>query len=449
MKYRRLISIILALSFILAALPGVVMASDLSASEDLIEFIKSNEEFRQFAYWDYQHYSIGYGTQCNAGEYPNGITEAEADALLRKYVADAEKSVNSFVSKNKLNPSQQEFDCMVTVTYGLGVEWMKSSYDLPKLFIEGCTELELLNTLGGWVTAQGQTLNGLIHRRMRETYIYFHGIYDVTDDITEDVPYACVKFDANGGSVDYKRIYTIRGESYGKELKVPVPTRSGYYFAGWFDDKGNQITDNTIAKNTLMTVTAKWEKAASLFSDVSSNDWFYQDVKRAATMGLFTGYSDGSFLPNATMNRAMFAQVLYRIAGQPDCDAKLPFADVPKNAWYYDAVRWAYGQGIVNGVSGDSFAPNSTITREQMATMLYKYCKQTTSADMSKTASLDGFEDQGKVSGYAIEPMKWAVGTGLINGVGAKTLAPKNHATRAQAAAILVRLTTILDGYVA
>lgn len=449
MKYQRMISIVLALSMVLCALPCTVMGAAMTASEDLIQFIKGSEGFTEYAHWDYQHYSIGYGTQCSAGQYPNGISRAEADALLRRFVADAEKSVNSFVSKNSMNPSQQEYDCMVSLTYGLGVEWMKSSYDLPKLFIDGCTELELLNTMGGWVTAQGQTLNGLIYRRMRETYIYCHGIYNASDNIAKDVPYACVKFDPNGGSVAYKRVYSIRGEAYGKGMKLPVPTRSGYYFAGWFDSSGNQITDNTIAKTALMTVTARWDREETLFSDVHGSDWFYQDVKRAATMGLFTGYTDGSFQPNATMNRAMFAQVLYRIAGQPDSDASLPFTDVPKNAWYYDAVRWAYGKGIVNGTGANRFAPNDTITREQMATMLYKYCKLATNADVTTTASLSGYADSSAVSGFAVEPMQWAVSAGLINGTSATTLSPKYNATRAQAATILVRLTTILDGFVA
>lgn len=445
MKYQRIIVTLLALCMLLSMLPITALAANMTASEDLIRFIKSNETFREFAYWDYQHYSIGYGTKCNAGEYPNGITMEEADALLRRYVADAEKSVNSFVSKNKLNPSQQEFDCMVTVTYGLGVKWMGSGYDLPKLFINGCTELELLNCLGGWVTANGETLNGLIYRRMRENYIYFHGIYNASDNIAKDVPYACVKFDPNGGEVDYKRVYTFRGEAYGLELELPAPTREGYTFAGWFDSKGNRVTDATVAETALMTVTAKWSTAPELYSDVKPKDWFYQDVKRASELGLFTGYSDGSFLPKATMTRAMFAQVLYRIAGEPECEAALPFEDVKAKSWYYKAVCWAYDADVVNGVSSTSFAPDSKITREQMTTMLYKYASACGIADSDAPALPESFVDRAEVSRYAVGPMGWAVDVGLINGVGGSRLAPKNDATRAQAAAILVRLTALLE----
>lgn len=445
MKYRRIIAILLALCTLLSMQPITATAANMTASEDLIQFIKDSEGFTKYPHWDYQHYSVGYGTMCNAGEYSGGITEAEADALLRRYIGDAEKSVNSFVSKNKLDPSQQEFDCMVSINYGLGTKWQSSSYDLPKLFITGCTELELLNCLGGWVTANGETLNGLIYRRMRENYIYFHGIYNATDNIARDVPYACVKFDPNGGEVDYKRVYTFRGEAYGLELKLPTPIREGYSFAGWFDSKGNRVTDATVAETALMTVTAKWSTAPELYSDVKPTDWFYQDVKRASELGLFTGYSDGSFLPQATMTRAMFAQVLYRIAGEPKCEAALPFTDVEEKVWYTKAVRWAYDAGIVNGVSDMSFAPNRKITREQMATMLYKYAAACGIADDDPPALPESFSDRAEVSRYAAGPMGWAVSVGLINGVGGSRLAPKSDATRAQAAAILVRMTALLE----
>ncbi len=449
MKYRRKLSLLLALCILLSVLPGAASAAnvELTASEPLIAFIKSCEGFAKYAMWDYQHYSIGYGTTCQAGEYPEGITEEQADELLRKFVAGAEASVNEFAAKNGLNLTQNEFDCMVSFTYALGAAWMSSGYELPGLFIRGCTELELMNCMGNWVNAGGQTLNGLIHRRMREVYIYFHGEYNKTDRIQDDVPYACLKFDAGGGTVSTPRIYTFRGEPYGLEKSLPTPTRTGYRFLGWCDDAGDPITNDTVATSVITTAYAQWEYVPEPgnFTDVRQEDWFYEDVKAAATLGIFDGYADGSFLPMTQMTRAMFAQVLFRIAGEPECMPLLPFADVPEEAWYYQAVCWAYQTGVVNGVSEVAFAPERKITREQMATMLYKYSQTRGAVDASAFAPLDDYGDADQVSGYARDPMQWAVGTGLIQGVGGNLLSPNTYATRAQAATILVRLTNLVS----
>lgn len=441
MKYRRLIIIILALCILLSSVSFSAAAADLSASNRLIEFIKANETFSQYVQWDYQHYAVGYGTRCESWEYPNGITKQEAEVLLRDCVRMAEDAVNSFIKKNSLHPTQEQYDTLVSITYGLGTEWMRSCYELPKIIVNGCTELELLNTLGGWVTANGDTLNGLIYRRMRETYIYMQGIYTAENDL----PYACIKFDPCGGNVDYKRVYTYMGSPYGMELQLPVPTKNGYVFTGWFDSKGNRITDSTIAKETIMTVTARWAESQTIFTDVKNSDWFYEDVKQATELGLFTGYKDGSFQPKTQINRAMFAQVLYRIAGEPVIESDIPFADVKGSDWFYDAVCWAYQSGIVNGVSSTQFSPYSLITREQMATMLFKLNKYYGVKGCSVSATMPPFEDLETVSSYAVEPMRWAVESGLINGISSTVLAPKQYATRAQAATILVRLKSMLS----
>ena len=451
----------LLLSFCLLATAAPLMASayePMSYSDNLVEFIKANEGFTKYATWDYQQYSIGYGSGCNPGDYPDGITEEEADALLRAYLVRFVDVANNFCRKNNMQPNQGQFDCIVSLTYGLGDGWMNTSvYKLPRLMRDGCTELELLNVVGDWVNANGSPLDGLIYRRMRENYMYFHEEYAMSGYIWDDVPYACLKFNGNGGKSDSPRLFTFRGERYGLEESLPSATREGYRFAGWFDANGNRITDDTIAVSTLTTAYAHWEAGtqtqdppkADLFTDVYKSEWYFDDVKTATERGFFTGYPDGSFKPNASMTRAMFAQVLYRIAGQPQRSSSLPFTDVSSADWFYDAVRWAYASGIVNGVSETSFSPNSDITREQMATMLFKYGVYMGAAKESDYGSLDSFTDAGKVSGYAVEPLRWAVGTGLINGVGENRLSPGSFATRAQASAILNRLTRLITSGVA
>ena len=456
MRKRKILALLLTLCLLLSALPLTALAdyTPMNCSDNLIEFIKKCEGFTKYATWDYQHYSIGYGCSCNAGDYPNGITEEQADALLRTHVAGSVNSVNSFCQANGIQPQQSQFDCMVSLSYALGPSWMDSGYNLPKLMVRACrgqcSELELLDTMGDWINAGGRPLEGIMNRRMRETFMFFHAEYNNSGYIEQDVPYGALWLDANGGTCAYPRVYTVRGMPYSAYKPLPTPVRSGYAFAGWYDSRGNRITDSTVATGSLIKATARWEQTAvtpppaDLFTDVYKSDWFFDDVKAASDAGFFAGYTDGSFRPNAQMSRAMFAQVLYRIAGQPKLPAELPFADVAPSDWFHDAVCWAYASGIVNGVSETSFAPDRSITREQMATMLYKYSVHMDAAEESDIGSLEGFSDAASVSGYAETPLRWAVGTGLINGMGDGRLSPATFATRAQASAILIRLTGMI-----
>ena len=344
---------------------------------------------------------------------------------------------------------------MVSLTYCLGGCWMDSGYDLPKLIIRACkgqcSELELLNTLGNWINVGGEPWEGTMNRRMRDNYMFFYGKYTRSDYIENDVPYGAIWLDANGGQAAYPRLYTFRGQPYSAFKPLPTPTRSGYRFAGWYDEAGNRIYDSTICTRSLVKAKARWEQGTvlpprvpDLFTDVYKSDWFFSDVKTATDEGIFAGYSDGSFRPNAQMSRAMFAQVLYRLEGEPWGEGDIPFMDVAPNAWYYDAVCWAYASGIVNGVTELEFQPNAPITREQMATMLYNYSDLRGAADSSLFGSLDSFTDAAVVSDYAHDPMQWAVGTNLIKGTGGQQLSPKAVATRAQAATILVRLSSLV-----
>ena len=459
MNIRKLSALILTLSLLLTAVPLTAQADyqALKSSEPLIKFIKQCEGFESRKYWDYGHYSIGYGSTCGENEYPNGITEAEADVLLRRFLAEAEDEVNRFCRRNGIQPKQSQFDCMVSLTYCLGSCWMDSCYDLPKLLVRACkgqcSELELLNTMGDWINVGGEPWEGTMNRRMRDTYMFFYGKYTRSDNVENDVPYGAIWLDANGGTMAYRRVYTFRGQPYSAFKPLPVPTRSGYRFVGWYDAAGNHIKDSTIATRSLVKATARWEQGTAapaparvpdLFTDVYKSDWFFNDVKTATDEGIFAGYSDGSFRPNARMSRAMFAQVLYRLEGEPWGEGDIPFMDVAPDAWYYKAVCWAYATGIVNGMTDTEFRPDAPITREQMATMLYNYSDLRGAADPSVFGSLNGFSDASSVSGYASTPMKWAVGTGLIKGTGSSQLSPKTAATRAQAAAILVRLSSIV-----
>lgn len=179
-------------------------------------------------------------------------------------------------------------------------------------------------------------------------------------------------------------------------------------------------------------------KPVHTFTDVGPDDWYAEAVNYAVSNGLFLGISETEFGPNVSMSRAMLVTVLHRMAGAPNAGTA-NFADVPADAWYTQAVAWAAANRIVQGVSDSRFAPNVPVTREQMATILYRYANHAGVAGDGGSGSLDGFRDASAVSGYAVQAMGWAVDRGLISGVGDQRLSPGGSATRAQVAAILQR----------
>ena len=175
------------------------------------------------------------------------------------------------------------------------------------------------------------------------------------------------------------------------------------------------------------------------FGDVDITRWYHAAVDYVLKTGLFRGISDTAFAPDLPMTRAMFATVLHRLDGSPANTHGLPFADVAGGLWYSDAVGWAYGSGIILGYGGGRFDPNGTITREQAAAVLCRYALAK-GYDALPTAELTAFSDAGSVSAYALDAMKWAVGSGILEG-GNGQLLPGAALTRAQAAAVLMRFS--------
>ena len=245
-------------------------------------------------------------------------------------------------------------------------------------------------------------------------------------------------FETNGGNAIAK---VTKNKGTTIDLAQYAPAKSGATFEGWYADKGltQKITSVKLDANT--TVYAKWTEAPVSglpFGDVKSADWFYNDVKYVYEKGMMAGTAADVFAPNATTTRAMIVTILYRLEGSPAVTGTSAFVDVPAGQWYTDAVNWAAANQIVKGTSATTFAPNDSITREQMAAILYRYA-QYKGYDVTKKADLSGYSDNGQVSAYAKDALAWANAAKLINGVTNTTLAPQGNATRAQVSAILHR----------
>lgn len=198
------------------------------------------------------------------------------------------------------------------------------------------------------------------------------------------------------------------------------------------------------ASNVTVTATfAKDDRPVDTglpFVDVDTGDWFYEAVKHAYDSGLMEGTSDTVFAPGMTTNRAMVVTLLWRLEGSPAAKNAAGFDDVADGAWYTEAVRWAAAEGIVKGYSDTMFAPNDTVTREQLATILYRYAAYK-GYDVSEKGDLTAFVDGEKTSSWAAEAAEWAVGAGLLSGKGGNVLDPTGTATRAEVAQLFLNFS--------
>ena len=230
-----------------------------------------------------------------------------------------------------------------------------------------------------------------------------------------------------------KRAFQIAeyDDETGAETLYNIPGLTLYYRVG-----ASGWTSPSYGADAYPTVV--WTTAP--YTDAKPGSWYEQSVQYATEHGLMNGTGTNTFEPESTMTRAMLVTVLWRYANAPKPGAN-PFTDVPNGKWYTDAVAWAAENGVVNGVGDGKFEPDGSVTREQMATILYRYA-QKVGIDTSKHTELSAFPDASRVSAYARAPMQWIVAEGVIGGSrenGQDWLNPQGNATRAEVATILMR----------
>lgn len=232
-----------------------VSATEMTASEECIAVLKKMEGFVAKPYYDNGQYSVGYGSGCGKNDYPNGITEAQADALLRKYVTSMEKDIRRFLTTNRLTFTQNQFDAMVLFTYNVGSSWMFSSSDLRTAVLDGVKGNDFIYYFSRWSTAGYETSRGLVKRRLAEADLYLNGFYSVT----APSHYSYVLFDSNGGSC-VSRVQGYDASQPPKVIPTPVHDDPALRFLGWYTEKegGAWVTDldTSVAEKTLY---AHWQ----------------------------------------------------------------------------------------------------------------------------------------------------------------------------------------------
>lgn len=512
---KRFVSMLLAVLMVLTMIPVVLPVSaaelygmrdledgeeytTMHSSQELIDVIKDFEGFSSTPYKDNTQWTVGYGSYCGDSSDPRPnirLTEEQAEVRLRKDLSRTyEPIVNKYCESIGKQPSQQQFDALVDLTYNLGGSWTGGTA-VTSVLKEECTALELVKGFGAYSRTGGKVSYVHVNRRIREALMYLHGEYyraygnqDCKSDIevvdNDDLPRYKVMIFKSGygkfssGKTDYADYYA-EGEYFGA---FPQPTRSGYTLVGWeVTKRSNKSVDDgerisvwdTVEEN--LELTAVWEKGTFEvppeeppvdyeeptepemeqlpeveidmdrlpFEDVPENAWFRDAVSYVYRNEFMKGTSATTFAPSGSMTRGMLVTVLYRIDGSVSVtdEERACFEDIA-DAYYTDAVAWAYANGIVNGVSDTCFAPDRVVTRQEAVTIFYRYCVDYNLMGVDSGLELDGFADQDEVAGFAADAFSWAVAAGLVEGSAADDgyyLNPTDHLNRAQAAVLLQR----------
>lgn len=514
---KRFASLLLAFVLILTMLPVALPASadelfgmrdladgeeytDMVTSQEMLDVIKDFEGYSATPYADKTQWSVGYGSYC--GDYPEDpkpgiyLTRSEAEQRLRYDLKRTyEPIVNDYCESIGKQPTQQQFDALVDITYNVGGSWTTGKA-VTSVLQEPSTALDIVKGFGAYSRSGGYVSYTHVNRRIREALIFLYGEYyraygsedsDVEVLDNDSLPhFKVVIFKAGSGKFssgksDYADYYAVDDYYY----SFPQPTRSGYTLVGWkITKRSNESVSggerasiwDTVEEN--LELTAIWEKGTFEvepeeppldyvdptepeepgmeqmpdieidmdrlpFSDVPEEAWFREAVSYVYRNEFMNGTSATTFAPAGAMTRGMLVTVLYRIDGSvPVSDEERACFDDIAGAYYTDAVAWAYSNGIVNGVSATSFAPDRIVTRQEAVTIFYRYCVDYNLLGADSAMELDGFADREDVASFATDAFTWAVSTGLIEGAengGSFYLNPTSSLNRAQAAVLLQR----------
>lgn len=443
---KKFLTSILAAALVLTLCPAAFAQGAATYSDKGAAFIEGFEGYRQTQYEDpvgSGNYYIGYGTKCDKDQYPDGVTQTEADAMMKNYLdTTVVPELNGFVSKNKLSLTQQQYDALASFSYNLGGSWMSDSCRIGHYVITGLsnyTPIQIVDAMGVWAHQGTAIVDGLINRRIREAQVLLYGDYT-----GQSCPqFSWLAADLNGGTLDNDIFCFQKDGAYGF---LPEPTLTGKYFAGWAAKETGKTLKaaDTVSRN--LHVTATWSDTPVMsYTDVAPGAWYYDAVAYCYAQRLMSGTSDTTFEPDKNTTRAMLVTILWTMYGAPSANYEMTFQDVPGGQWYTEAVRWAASAKLVSGRSASSFGPDDDVTRQDMVAILYKYAvMQGKNTDFDAAKGLGEFADAGDAADYAAYQLAWATQMHIIDGYsenGVKLLKPKATATRAQIAQIIKSYT--------
>ena len=335
------------------------------------------------------------------------------------------------------------------VTYQPGASGVGSTVTDVKFYREDLTLRSALFTRPGYAQTGWATADG------GEKVYAFGDIYAGDAALTLypvwNLSQYTITYDLDGGTAEGNPVfYTAESPA----ITLNAPTKPGYIFTGWSGTGLTGENNLTVVIPTGSTgdrsYTAHWSfdpaiiaalepKPNTSFRDVSRGDWFYYDVRYVCENGLMNGTSKNLFSPSSAVTRGMLVTILYRLENEPRCFGGVTFPDVAPGAYYEKAVIWASQNSIVSGYTDGTFRPDAPVTREQLASILYRYTRyRGLDVSAGETADLSGYADVRAISDYALPAMRWACGTGFLQGANGK-LNPSGLAARSQLAAMLHR----------
>ena len=416
-----------------------------------------NEALTLYPVWNANQYTITFDT--DGGTDVASITQAYGTPIIAP--ANPTKPGCTFTGWNPELPAAMPAENL-TVTAQWSPDIYAITYNLDGGTASGNPD---------FYTVESSTITLNPPTRTGYTFIGWSGTdLSGSDNLTVTIPAGSIgnrSYIAHWSLNTYSITYDLDGgtafgnpDSYTVEsaaITLNEPTKAGYVFTGWSgtDLVGEDNLTVTIPAGSIgdRRYTAHWEFDPTIiaalnptpnvdFLDVSRVDWFYYDVRYVCENGLMNGTSRNRFSPYGTATRGMLVTILYRMENEPRCFGSAAFSDVKPGAYYEKAVVWASQNNIVSGYTDGTFRPDAPVTREQLASILYRYTLyrgQDVSA--GETTSLTGYGDAQTVSSYALPAMRWACGTGILQGANGK-LNPSGLATRAQLAAMLHRYLT-------
>ena len=382
----------------------------------------------------------------------------------RENVRTKETNLGDLITDAMLWQAQKDNENVVAaINNGGGIRASIAAGDITKmdvntvlpygntLYVVELTGAELLEALEASTYCTPEQIGGFPQVAGIQFIINTGAAYDAGENYPESTY-------AGPNSINRVTILTVGGQAFDVDATYTIVTNdflaSGgdTYYAFSAAESGydtgiplDQVVMDYITEELDGTVTAAdyGEPAGRIhtisYNDVVAGDWFAEAVNYVTLTDLMNGTGEG-FSPNSNLTRAQMATVLYRMAGEPEGTIENPFSDVADGQWYTDAVVWAAETGITVGTSADTFNPNDNVTREQMATFLYRFAEYESLDPIEVTGDLSAFPDADEVAGFATEAMTWAVGQKIIAGVDGN-LAPDGTATRAQVATVLMRYT--------
>ena len=416
---KRPLAALLALCLALTlCVPAMAEGEPMTASAAALALIEESEGFRAEKYLFNGKWYIGFGTQCEADEYPGGVTREEAELLLLGKIAAYEVKLNEFFTRYGVAPTQGQFDALISFSYNFGTGWMSGTSDLVKIARgeAAASRLEVAQAFGAWCHVGGEAMGNLADTRLQEASLFLDGNFYAA---ANEFSYLIIKKESGASYETDFRVYQ-RGAAYGS---FPMMEKLGYRFAGLQTNTGAALTESSIVSGNV-TATAVWTQnsySGKTYSDVKATDWFYDYVMELSADGIVNGNDDGTFAPNratstgetlklvllatghkaqqpsgrhwasgygtyalsmgylardkaealdSPISRLDVARLAARALGYGASSAATPFADVDDG--YVTALCEA-GIFIGSQVNGQTvFAPDSSITRAEAATIVWR-----------------------------------------------------------------------------